>query len=81
MKETWRVVQNYESLTQEEKARVPTISYYCAKMHYTADGQPIVPIPHKMEHASVHPHPQLTERHPRGLTRNSPIQGEQTQKN
>ena len=63
MKEIWRVVQNHESLTQEEKARVPTISYYRAKMQFTTDGQPIVPRPHETERASVHPFPQLTERH------------------
>ena len=80
MKEIWRVVQNYESLTQEEKARVPTISYYRAMMQLTTDGQPIMPRPDKTEHASVHPFPHLTERHPRVLTGNSPIQGEQTQK-
>ena len=57
MKEIWRVVKNYESLTQEEKARVPTISYYRAKMQFITDGQPIVPRPHKTEHASVHPFP------------------------
>ena len=81
MKEIWRVVQNYESLTQEEKARVPTISYYRAKVLFTTDGRPIVPRPQKTEHAPVHPFPQLTERHPRVLTRNNPIKGEQTQKN
>ena len=81
MKAIWRVVQDYESLTTEEKARVPTIYYYRAKMQFTTDGKPIVPRLEKTEHASVHPFPHLTERHTRVLTRNSPIQGEQTRKN
>ena len=81
MKEFWHVVQNYEPLTQEEKARVPTIFYYRAKMQFTTDGQPIVPRPHETEHAPVHPFPQLTEQHARVLTHNRPIQVEQTDKN
>ena len=58
MKEISRVVKNYEPLTQEEKARVPTISDYLAKMQFNTDGQSIVPRPHKTEHAPVRPFPQ-----------------------
>ena len=43
LKELWKFVKNYEALTDAEKARVPSISYFRAKAQFTSDGRIITP--------------------------------------
>ena len=67
LKELWKVVKNYEALTDAEKARVPPISYFCAKAQFTTDGRIVTPgVPTSQEPT---PYPRTSEPHPRVLSR------------